>query len=424
MSRRAVSDGKSKQTPAAGNAGQAASFGSAGRAAPFGRAGRAVPLRRARRAAFKSQMTRRFVLRYVFSLAIYAILLLGLLIVIDNITYISTEGILLIVLFGVVGWTFYSMRLLSRPIRYLDELLGASAQLLEETEKPVELSRAMKSAENELNSVRQRVLEASAARENADRQKNDMLMYLAHDLKTPLTSILGYLTLLRDEPDLDAAIRARYTGVALEKAERLEELIEEFFDVSRLSLTEMKLTREERSLTRMLQQVAFEFEPVLAEHSIGIETHLEEGVVISCDADKLERVFDNLLRNAASYSTPGTRVVIRMRRAYPGELEEARAGGSGEISAGTEKYAHKAGAAQRSGVVVTVENEGETIPPGKLLHIFEQFYRADSARGSRGGGAGLGLAIARQIVELHGGIIRADSRDRITTFTVCLPDGM
>ena len=216
------------------------------------------------------------------------------------------------------------------------------------------------------------------------------MVYLAHDLKTPLTSVIGYLTLLRDEPQLSSELRSRYTGIALEKAERLEDLINEFFDITRFSLTHLELEKQPTDLTRRLEQVASEFAPQFAEKDLRCELELPPRLAYDCDPDKLARVFDNLLRNAFHYSFPGSTVRI-----------------TGQQEADT--------------VVLTFTNEGRTIPAEKLERIFDQFFRLDSSRATRTGGAGLGLAIAKEIIALHGGTIRAASADNRITFTVRLP---
>ena len=189
---------------------------------------------------------------------------------------------------------------------------------------------------------------------------------------------------------LSPELRARYTSVALDKAERLEDLINEFFDVTRFNLTHMELEKRPCDLSRMLQQVASEFAPMLEERELTCRLDLPETLPYSCDPDKLARVFDNLLRNACHYSEAGTAVAIAA------QVEEGE-------------------------TVLTFTNTGVTIPPDKLGRIFEQFFRLDSSRASRTGGAGLGLAIALEIVELHGGTIAAQSQDGVTTFTVRLP---
>jgi len=288
------------------------------------------------------------------------------------------------------GWLVISYWFLSRPIRYLNELVDAAERLARPGEDPIVLSGALKETEAQLNLFRERALRDAQAAREAEQRKNDLIVYLAHDLKTPLTSVIGYLTLLRDEPQISPEARARYTGVALEKAERLEDLINEFFDITRFNLSHLELEKQSVDLTRMLEQVVSEFGPIFAEKGLRCGLDLPPKLIYSCDPDKLARVFDNLLRNASCYSLPDSAVEIA------GRLAE------GEI-------------------VLTFSNAGRTIPQEKLDRIFERFFRLDSSRATRTGGAGLGLAIAREIVELHGGAIRADSAGDRITFTVRLP---
>ena len=289
-----------------------------------------------------------------------------------------------------LGWVVISWHFISRPVRQLDALIGASAQLTRPTEEPIRLPASMKSVEDQLNLAREEALRAQRAAREAEQRKNDLVVYLAHDLKTPLTSVIGYLTLLRDEPQLSPELRGRYTGIALDKAERLEDLINEFFDITRFNLTHLELEKQPTDLTRMLQQVVSEFGPMLAEADLTCRLDLPEKLLCPCDGEKLSRVFDNLLRNASHYSLPGTEVRIT-------------GGRDGDT------------------ITLTFVNAGKTIPQEKLDRIFDQFFRLDSARASRTGGAGLGLAIAREIVELHGGTIRAESAHDTVTFTVTLP---
>ena len=289
-----------------------------------------------------------------------------------------------------VGWVVISYYFIARPNQQLQALIEASGQLSQPTEEPIRLPPAMKSVEDQLNLAREEALHAQRTAREAEQRKNDLVVYLAHDLKTPLTSVIGYLTLLRDEPQVSPELRARYTGIALEKAERLEDLINEFFDITRFNLSHLELEKQTVDLSRMLQQVVSEFEPMLAEEQLTCTLDLPARMDYPCDPDKLARVFDNLLRNACHYSTPGTEVRI-------------------------------SGAETDTSIVLTFHNEGRTIPPEKLERIFDQFFRLDSSRATRTGGAGLGLAIAKEIVELHGGTISARSWDNQVEFQVTLP---
>lgn len=221
-------------------------------------------------------------------------------------------------------------------------------------------------------------------------RKNELVAYLAHDLKTPLTSVIGYLSLLEEAPDMPPEQRGKYTGIALEKALRLESLINEFFDITRYNLQEMVMEKECFDLSFLLIQLADEFYPVLEQHGKTISMDADEELPVLADPDKLARVFNNILKNAVAYSYDNTQITIHAR--YQDGL-----------------------------VRVDISNYGKTIPKQKLDVIFERFYRLDDARSTHTGGAGLGLAIAREIVTAHGGTIAVTSENQVTTFRVTLP---
>lgn len=181
-----------------------------------------------------------------------------------------------------------------------------------------------------------------------------------------------------------------YTHIALEKSIRLGELINEFFDITRYNLQNIELEPVEIDLTMMLEQLADELYGVLQEKKLSCEVDVEEDLQIYGDPDKLARVFDNILRNAIAYCYENT--VIRI---------EARM--------------------KNDEIEIVFTNAGDKIPGDMLQTIFEKFYRVDGSRSTGTGGAGLGLAIAKQIAELHGGRIMARSDDNRTQFIVILP---
>ena len=279
---------------------------------------------------------------------------------------------------------------MGRFTRWLDQIGRATRRLVSDTGEEFALPRELSAVQADPPALQRQLRgREEEARENEAR-KRDLVAFLAHDLKTPLTSVVGYLTLLRDRPEMDADQRAKYTGIALDKAERLEELLGEFFDITRMDLEGGADSGETVQLTLLLEQLADEFYPLFAEKNLTCQAQLEPHLTVAGDPDKLARVFDNVLRNAVSYSTPGGEVGVTARR-------------------------------QGGLVEVVISNEGLEIPEGELARIFEKFYRLDAARSTRTGGAGLGLAIAKEIVELHGGTIRAESTGKHTSFVISLP---
>ena len=221
-------------------------------------------------------------------------------------------------------------------------------------------------------------------------RKNDLIVYLAHDLKTPLTSIIGYLSLLQEAPDMPAEQKAKYVNITLDKAQRLEKLINEFFDITRYNLQQISLEKESIDLYYMLVQMTDEFYPILSAHGNTIQLQADENLTVYGDSEKLARVFNNILKNAIAYSYPNTEIQV--------------------LADSNEKEVH-----------IYFQNQGKTIPKHKLESIFEKFFRLDEARSTNTGGAGLGLAIAKEIVTLHGGTIIATSENEITTFYITLP---
>ena len=202
--------------------------------------------------------------------------------------------------------------------------------------------------------------------------------------------MIGYLNLLRDEGQISEELRQKYLTVTLDKAERLEDLINEFFEIAKFNLSNITLQYSRISLMRLLEMLLFEFQPMLHEKNLNCNLMISADIAIRCDADKIERVFDNILKNSVIYSFEGTDIDILVNR--QGENAE-----------------------------ITFTNRGNTIPEEKLDQIFEQFYRLDVSRSTGSGGAGLGLAIAKQIVELHHGSIIARSENEMVEFKVILP---
>lgn len=309
----------------------------------------------------------------------------------DTYRRVFREYISLYFLTGVVLVFAVVMRIyLNNFIKYFNEINHGIDALVKENAGDVVLSQELAATEKKINSIKHTLEKRKTDALLAEQRKNDLIVYLAHDLKTPLTSVIGYLTLLQDEPQISQEMRCRYTGIVLEKAQRLEDLINEFFDITRFNLTTLTLENEQINLSRMLEQIVSEFDPILKEKELRWQTDIEPGIELCGDTNKLARVFDNLIRNAVNYSYASTEILFLART-------------------------------DGAQVNILVKNHGKTIPADKLEHIFEQFYRVDASRASATGGAGLGLAIAKEIVELHGGIIKAESAEESISFLVTLP---
>lgn len=264
-------------------------------------------------------------------------------------------------------------------------------RLIDNPENVDNLDGTYLEVEGAISRVRDRERQVQDALRDEARRKDDLVTYLAHDLKTPLASVVGYLSLLEEAPDLPLEQRARFTGIALDKAHRLDALIEEFFDITRFDFHDIVLTRGYVDLSLLLAQVADEFYPILTDQGKQVEVDAPASLTVLIDGDKMARVFNNVMKNAIAYSYEGSTIRVA---AIQGE----------------------------HGVTVRFENQGDPIPAPKLGMIFEKFYRLDAARATNRGGAGLGLAIAKEIVAAHGGSIACTSDPEHTVFTIELPE--
>ena len=279
--------------------------------------------------------------------------------------------------------------LLNKFTTYFDLISQGIDALLDDKDE-ISLPAEMSAIERKLNMVRQTLQQRSMKAQTAEQRKNDLVMYLAHDIRTPLTSVIGYLSLLEEAPDMPIQQRAKYVHITLEKAYRLENMINEFFEITRYNLQHIILNKETIDLYYMLVQLTDELSPVLGANGNTAVLQVDENLSVYGDSDKLARVFNNVLKNAAAYSFPNTEIVISA------EEKEGK-------------------------IIITFQNRGKTLPREKLSTIFEKFYRLDEARTSNTGGAGLGLAIAKEIVNLHGGTITANSERETISFIIRLP---
>lgn len=311
----------------------------------------------------------------------------------DNIYELVFErGYFVFIIFGTTLIIVLSLlyKLLNKIFSYVFAVSESADKLFDKNVEYINLPPEMVEVEKKLNHFKTEAIKKERlAREN-EQKKDELIVYLAHDIKTPLTSMIGYLSLLSEIKDMPQEQRNRYIDIALDKSYRLEDLINELFDVARFNSEKIVLEKEEINLNLMLEQIADDFYPTLKEINKKINFTSDEKTILYADPDKLSRVFNNLIKNAVNYSKENTDIDISIMT-------------------------------KENQATVKITNKGKQIPKEKLDKIFEKFYRLDSSRTSKTGGSGLGLAIAKEIVELHGGRIYAESDMKETTFCVTLP---
>lgn len=295
-------------------------------------------------------------------------------------------SIFIVYLIGLAIIIFMELLKVAKYITYIDNGLDN----LENMETALYFPNHIKSMEYKLLEIRQSFDDKEKLLQVEKDKKHNMIIYLAHDLKTPLTSIIGYLTLLEETPDLPIEQRAKYTKITLDKAYRLEQLINEFFEITSYYDETIMLEYSKIDLNIMLEQMADEFYPILLEKGLLCEFSFSEDIKIEADPNKLARVFDNLMKNAVNYCHPNSTIYINT------ELKDGQA-------------------------FITFENTGDEISQHNLQNIFEKFYRMDSSRKSKSGGSGLGLAIAKNIIQLHKGELTVESVGKNIVFTVNIP---
>lgn len=250
------------------------------------------------------------------------------------------------------------------------------------------LSKTLLAKEKESEKLKEKERAALDIERNAERQKNELITNVAHDLRTPLTTIVGYLELIKDDTALSKEDVHKYSGIAYEKSIRLQEMMDDLFEFTKLDNADIKLNKSMINLSGLIMQMTDEFYPSFKDCNITPIVDLpEDNIYVQGDGQLLARVFDNLISNALKYGYHNTDLKI-------------------EVS-GDEKYA-----------TVKVINHGDTIASEDIPLLFNKFYRTDSSRNSKTGGTGLGLAITKNIVDLHHGDISVTSDDQITTFIV------
>ena len=280
-------------------------------------------------------------------------------------------------------------KFISKYVNSINEVYNSLDLILKENNETIKLPSEVNEFTEKLNDIKNDYITSKNNAKEAEQKKNDLIMYMAHDLKTPLTSIIGYLTLLNDEKNISKELQEKYLKIALDKSLRVEELTNQFFDITRYNLHSMPINKTELNITYLLKQLIDECYPMLEKNNLKCVLNAPDKVNYLGDGDKLARAFGNLLKNAISYSYKNTTIEINVKE----ELDN---------------------------LYITFRNKGDKIPDYKLEKIFEKFYRGDESRTSTTGGAGLGLAITKEIIELHNGKISVKNNDEYIEFDIVL----
>lgn len=296
-----------------------------------------------------------------------------------------------IVLYAYIGIVLAVIiyKFISKYVNSINEVYNSLDLILKENNETIKLPSEVNEFTEKLNDIKNDYITSKNNAKEAEQKKNDLIMYMAHDLKTPLTSIIGYLTLLNDEKNISKELQEKYIKIALDKSLRVEELTNQFFDITRYNLHSMPINKTELNITYLLKQLIDECYPMLEKNNLKCVLNAPDKVNYLGDGDKLARAFGNLLKNAISYSYKDTVIEINVTE----ELDK---------------------------LYITFRNKGAKIPDYKLEKIFEKFYRGDESRTSTTGGAGLGLAITKEIIELHNGKISVKNDDEYIEFDIIL----
>ena len=225
-----------------------------------------------------------------------------------------------------------------------------------------------------------------------EKSKDELITNVSHDIRTPLTSIIGYLGLIEDKQYHSQEDLLKYTHTAFLKSKQMKSLVEDLFEYTKVRQTDTPLSLTNIDLAAMLEQLAASFELEAQKKGMTIGSSSTPSVLMmEADPEKLVRIFNNLVANALKYGDGGKQINLIAKQVNDNELE------------------------------VRVTNDGPKIPKESLSMIFERFYRVEESRSKETGGTGLGLAIAQSIVALHGGYIYVESDDDLTSFVIHLP---
>ncbi len=305
----------------------------------------------------------------------------------------GTMIVLLYVLLGIGVFSVSFLLLQSRSMRYISRISSAMREIAEgdlNITLDVEGDDEFADIAENLNNMVEELRQLMDRERESERTKNELITNVAHDLRTPLTSIIGYLELLSGPVKLNEEMQKKYLDITYKKSKRLQKLIEDLFGFTKLNYGKISMKVSKVDIVKLLSQMLEEFYPNFMEKNLAYE--LQSNVtakVITADGNLLARLFDNLINNAIKYGSEGKKIIVKVD-------------------------------ATDTVVTVSVTNFGYVIPKEELPLLFEKFYRVEQSRSVNTGGTGLGLAIAKNIVDMHGGTIGVTSDLNGTVFTVKL----
>lgn len=299
-------------------------------------------------------------------------------------------ALLVLIDIGVLWW-----RLLRRYHLYqLDHIIGELHYIAQghlEHRIPFRVNGNQQHVITSVNALVDTITQAMQEERASEKSKDELITNVSHDLRTPLTSIIGYLGLIEDHQYQSEEDIVKYSHIAYDKAKQMKNLVEDLFEYTKVQHHGAPVNLMTVDLGQLLEQVGASFELEADKKGMAINVTCEPTPLsITADPEKLGRLFSNLVANALKYGHGAS-------------------------------YIHLTAKQLGEKVVITVADDGEKIPAESVKHLFDRFYRVESSRNKATGGTGLGLAIVQSIVELHHGSVTARSDDQETAFVVTLP---
>lgn len=306
-------------------------------------------------------------------------------------TYEVTNSFLALIL-SIIVFSVLFVSVINKKMKYLDEIASGLKVIANEDLK----CRIREDGDDELTNLASNINYMAGEINNkimierrAEQTKTDLITNVSHDLRTPLTSIMGYIGLVKEGKYANEEEMKNYLNIAFNKSEKLKMLIEDLFEYTKLNNDGIRLKKTNANLIEFLFQLSEELMPLFDENNLKLikSAKKDEKIMVNIDPDKMVRVFENIFSNAVKYSYKPGNIVMAVS-----------------------KYNDYA--------LVVIRNKGDNIPKEKIERLFDRFYRVDESRNAQTGGTGLGLAISKNIVELHGGTIWAECYGNDISFYV------